>query len=136
MYLSRLDHKQKELFLDLCIHASMSDNEFSEEEKAIIFQYCAEMQLSDIRYEAKHSTDEVIEELVEISSPDELRIILMEITALVISDNACNQHEQRFMDKLVEKIGVSNEELSDLINSLNALSSVYEKINIFIFGKE
>ena len=136
MYLSRLDHEQKELFLDLCIHASMSDNDFSDEEKAIIFQYCAEMQLPDIRYEANHSTDEVIEELVKISSPDELRIILMEITALVISDNACNQHEQRFMDKLVEKIGVSDKALSDLTNSLNELTSVYTKINNFIFGTD
>lgn len=134
MYLSRLDHEQKELFLDLCIHASMSDHEFSDDEKSIVFQYCAEMQLSDIRYEAKIGMSEVVDKLIEISTPDELRIILMEITALIISDAARNQYEQQFLSEFINKIGVSGEELTELINSLNELTAVYTKINNFIFG--
>ncbi len=134
MYLSRLDHEQKELFLDLCIHASMSDHEFSDDEKSIVFQYCAEMQLSDIRYEAKIGMHEVVDKLIEISTPDELRIILMEITALIISDAARNQYEQHFLNEFINKIGVSSEELTELIKSLTELTSVYTKINNFIFG--
>ena len=40
MYLNRLSGEQKELFLDLCIHASKADGIFAEEEKQYIQQYC------------------------------------------------------------------------------------------------
>ena len=40
MYLNRLSGEQKELFLDLCIHASKADGIFAEEEKRYIQQYC------------------------------------------------------------------------------------------------
>ena len=46
MFLNRLSNEQKELFLDLCIHASKADNDFAEDEKLVIDQYCDEMHIN------------------------------------------------------------------------------------------
>ena len=40
MYLNRLSGEQKELFLDLCIHASKADGIFAEEEKSLSGKLC------------------------------------------------------------------------------------------------
>ena len=36
MYLNRLNEEQKNLFIDLCIHASLANNNFADEEKNMI----------------------------------------------------------------------------------------------------
>ena len=99
MYLNKLNNEQKELFLDLSIHAAMSNNIFTDEEKVTVRQYCAEMNIAE-RYEAKLSNDEVLEKLSAISTKQEMRIVFMEITALVLSDNIFDEQEQAFVKKV------------------------------------
>lgn len=134
MYLNRLNSEQKELFLDLCIHASLSNNNFAAEEKNAIEQYCAEMQLSQVRYNAERTVDEAVNRILEISTNEELRIILLEITALIISDNIYDEREQKFMNDLADKIGFSKGHLDEMLGCLNELTDVYKKINSLVFN--
>lgn len=133
MYLNRLNLEQKELFLDLCIHASLSNNNFASEEKHAIEQYCAEMQLPLVRYSTEKTVDEAVNRILEISTKEELRIILLEITALIISDNVFDEREQKFMNDLADRIGFSKGHLDEMLGCLNELTEVYKKINSIIF---
>lgn len=132
MYLNRLNEEQKNLFIDLCIHASTSNNNFAEEEKTVIEQYCAEMQLSEVRFESHTTVEEAEKRLIEISTKEELRIILLEITALIISDNIYDEDEQKFMSSLAEQIGFSKEKVDEMLSCLNELTEIYKKINSLV----
>jgi len=131
MYLNKLNNEQKELFLDLSIHAAMSNDIFTDEEKVTVRQYCAEMNIPE-RYEAKLSIDEVIEKLSTISTKQEMRIVFMEITALVLSDNIFDEQEQAFVKKVAAAAQVTDEEKDRIVDTVQELYVVYGNIARFI----
>lgn len=128
MFLNRLSSEQKDLFLDLCIHASMANNDFAEEEKLMIQQYCDEMQLSDVRYEANLDLDKSVSKLVEISSKPELKMITLELTGLILSDNKYDDFEKTFMHSFAEKAQISDDEYNEIFKVVNDLNDLYKKI--------
>ncbi len=131
MYLNKLKSEQKELFLDLCIHAANVDDKFSDQEKETIQQYCAEMMIPE-RFEAKYSNEEVLEKLKAISYKNEMRIIFIEITALVLSDNVFDDKEKAFVDKIAELAELTEDDKKKIINLMKELYVVYNNLSGFI----
>lgn len=134
MYLNKLSTEQKELFLDLCIHASMANNEFHEKEKKYIRQYCEEMQLKNVRYTAANEFEAATEQLIKISSETELKIVILELTALLLSDNEYDEMEKQFMEKMLTKANISNDINNQIISSLKKLIGIYAEIDSIIFA--
>ncbi len=132
MFLNRLSTKQKELFLDLCIHASKSNNDFCADEKFMIDQYCEEMHIP-VRYEEQHTFSSVAAELISISSPTDLKIILLETSALLLSDDKIDADERSFIESFAEKIGLTKMQLDDVVGMVTELSAIYDRINEFVF---
>ena len=134
MYLNKLSGEQKELFLDLCIHASMSNNNFDEKEKEYIRQYCEEMQLDNVRYTTVNDIENTINKIIEISSETELKIVILELTALLLSDNEYDEMEKDFMEKMLVKANISNDVNNQIIDIINKLTAIYSEINSIIFS--
>lgn len=134
MYLNRLSGEQKELFLDLCIHASKADGSFAEEEKQYIQQYCIEMQLDNIRYSVNNDLDTVIKKIAEVSTAIDLKIILFEIAALVLSDNNFDKNEESLVDKLIKEFKLETEFKEKVIKKLTNLMDVYTGLNEMILS--
>lgn len=134
MYLNKLSTEQKELFLDLSIHAAKANNEFSEEEKLYIEQYCDEMQISPVRYESVNDFDSAVDKIIAVSTPIELKIVVLELTALMLADNNYDELEKNFMAKMLSKTGLGNEEHDKMVKLLNSLSGIYSDINKLIFN--
>ena len=134
MYLNKLSSEQKILFIDLCIHASLSNNNFDQLEKDTIDQYCQEMNLPEPRYTTSKSKEEVMSELVKISSKEELKIILLEITALILSDNIYDDFEKEFMNELLVATNIEVSVLEAMITQINKFKEVYQNINSIVFG--
>lgn len=134
MYLNKLSGEQKELFLDLSIHAAKANNEFSDEEKSYINQYCDEMQISPVRYESVNDLDSAVDKLITVSTPTELKIITLELTALMLADNNYDELEQKFMTKILSKTNFSKDEHDRMLRLLKDLSGIYGEINNLIFG--
>ncbi len=132
MYLNRLNPEQKELFLDLCIHAAMANGTFANDEKEMIALYCEEMQLLVPRYEAETDKDTAIEELKKLSTPQELRMILFEIAGLVLSDNICDEDEKLYINDFALKTGMEKACVDEAISVLTELKSVYSRIDAFV----
>ena len=118
MFLNRLNETTNESFLKLCVHASLSNGNFAEEEKEILFAYCREMNVQ----ENIPDTPETFEELVKIisseTSNEEKNIFILEILALIKSDGIYDEKEQEFMKKLANGLGVSDEVLVKYNNLL------------------
>ena len=133
MYLNRLSNEQKELFLDLCIHAAKANDDFSADEKLTLDQYCDEMNI-EVRYDEKASVSELTERLVEISTPEELRMILIETVSLLRADNNFDEQEKAFTDALTAKLGMSPADVDKVSALLDEVTAVYGKLNDFILG--
>lgn len=135
MYLNRLNNEQKELFLDLCINAAEADNNFAAEEKRLIEQYCEEMQMAGVRLQADHDFESAVSNLMNISSKEDLRMILLEITALVLADGKFDKAEKEFVDRLVKLTGMESETFDKMKQLLTDLTQLYRNIDDLIFEK-
>ena len=104
MFLNMLQKKDKENFLKLAHYMARSDSDFSSEQKEIIATYCYEMQIDDIDFD---SLDFNLEEtLKEVTDKLAQKIMLLEIMALVYSDDILHQEEAKVIDKMVAVFGL------------------------------
>ena len=131
MFLKRLSAEQKELFLDLCIYASKCNNDFDDIQKEKIIEYCEEMRIN-IRFEEQTPLVEAAERLTDISTEQELRMIVLETAALLISDNVYDDQEKKFFDSLTNKLGMAKEDTDSVFDMLNELSAIYQRIFEFV----
>lgn len=132
MYLNKLPADQKENFLDLAILAAMANDEFVAEEKELIKQYCAEMNIPE-RYETDKSFDRVIDSIADGCSASELRMIVIEIYALLVSDKKFDLFEKNFITKLNEKVQISQDEYETIKDMVDTLNYAYGKLNDLVY---
>lgn len=104
MFLNMLQKKDKENFLKLAHYMARSDSNFSNEQKEIIATYCYEMQIDDIDFD---SLDFNLEEtLKEVTDKLAQKVMLLEIMALVYSDDILHNEEAKVIDKMVAVFGL------------------------------
>lgn len=132
MYLNKLPADQKGNFLDLAILAAMANNDFSGEEKELVKQYCDEMNISE-RYETGKTFEQVIDEMAAGCNKSELRMVVVEIYALLVSDKKFDDYETDFMGKLIEKAQISKDEYDTIKEMVDTLNYAYGKLNELIF---
>ena len=132
MYLSKLSAEQKELFLDLSIHAANSDLKVTSEELDIIDEYCFEMRLEESRKEAKRDLDTVLHELKKITNEREQNMILIEICALLLGDGVYDTMEKDFVKKIQSIFEISDSKIERMLNSINQLLTIYYNLNELI----
>ena len=132
MYLNILNEEQKELFVDMCIYVALSNNQFAEEEKHCIDLYCQEMGIETPRYEARASYNATVEAILCSCGTKEIKIIAMELAALVLSDSKYEQLEKDFMSDLVCRFGISSNEFEALIKNIQVLNATYSELDKWI----
>jgi len=106
MFLNRLKKKEQVAFLEIAHHIARSDNDFSNDQKDIITKYCAEMGIEDIKYKEKKF--DINKTLSKIKSPESQKIVLLEIMALVYSDNILHKEEEKILKTMTKKFGLSS----------------------------
>ena len=104
MFLNRLRKKEKVIFLKLAHCMARSNNNFDSIQKNIINGYCMEMQIKDIEYDAKKFN--LGKELSKIKSKKTKKIILLEIMALVYSNNKIDSEEQEILDFIIKQFNI------------------------------
>lgn len=99
MFLNTLNESDKISFLELAHHLAWSSGDVSEREKAVLKNYCDEMQVQDIVYdEAKFNLNDT---LSRISNKRDQRIITLEILALILSEHNLNLDSMHEAEKEV-----------------------------------
>lgn len=131
MYLNTLNEEQKNIFLDLCILAAKANNVVAEDEIAIINEYCNEMHIA-ARYEEERNFDLCIEDLKKDCNKRTIKIIVLELTALILSDNICDEDEEKYIQEFISRVGITKSEYEKTTKLLNKLSSIYSEINEFV----
>lgn len=105
--LDRLNETTKESFLKLCVHASLSNGVFDEEEKETLFAYCREMNVKENILDTPETFEELVKKINGETSIEEKNIYILEILALIKSDGIYDEKEKEFMKKLANGLGFS-----------------------------
>lgn len=124
MFLNYLSEESKEDFLKLCVYTALSNEEFAEEEKKMLKEYCKEMNISDHIPSIDGSVEVVLDNINKNTGITEKKIIVLELLGLVKADGFFDNAEQEFMQKLVGKLGMNE----DIMKYLNSLLDVYTVI--------
>ena len=104
MFLNRLDKNERQPFLTLAHHIAQSDLEFASNERAIVAQYCVEMQTPDVDYDK--DTFNLTEVLDQIT-PEHSNIVLLELTALAQADGAISTQEAEILDEMAQRFNTN-----------------------------
>ena len=128
MYLKSLNATQKDLTLDLLIHASLANNQMDGTEKVLIKQYCAEMEV-ELRFSPKLGEEQAMKQLAEISDRATLRKVMVELTALVMSDMELDALEQDYLERYAGVTGLSRNEFKEICYLLEVITKSYQRLN-------
>lgn len=100
MFLGLLNKEEKVAFLQLAHHMARSDGDFSDKQKEIIATYCYEMEIEDINYDENSFNLDLL--LENIKNKKSQKIFLLEIMALVYSDNILHEEEEKVLDRMID----------------------------------
>lgn len=128
MFLNDLQEGNKELFLKVCVHASLANDIFEEEEKEMIYAYCREMNIIERIPEITDDFDAVVSDLASQTDDVEKKIIVLGILGLVKSDGLYDEKEKVFVEKLVKGLQVEDEVVSKLNSLLESYTAVCKEI--------
>lgn len=134
MYLSELRGEQKELFIDLGIHLSMSDGDFSSVEKNMIRQMCKEMEVSE-RLEKKVEFEVALNRIGENATVREKRIVLLELAGIVMADGVYSPEEQKAVEQIASALEIDYSHCENAILLIKDLFVVYSKMGNFLSSK-
>jgi DnaJ-domain-containing protein 1 len=127
MFLNELKEGEKELFLELCVHAANANGLFVGEEKDLLKAYCAEMQMQVPSVIEETGEDAIIKKLKKASLKSK-KIIVLEIIGLLQADKKVDKKERDFLKRLTAGIGISETNVKNIESLLEEYNDVTNKI--------
>lgn len=127
MFLNSLSKKQKNLFMNLAIKAAEANGVVELAEKNMLKAYGMEMEISPF-YSSDCETEMVLQEIKDVSTESELKIVLFEILGILISDEDFDDSEKEFLNRVRTSFDISQEKCDEMLKLLYDYSSVYQKI--------
>jgi len=107
MFLELLKNREKKAFLEL-VNQIVRD---SDQQKEIINSYCFEMRIDNIDFDKNKSS--ITKILSKIKNKKSQKIVLLEIMALVLSDNIVSIDEKKIIDEILDYFKI-DKRLADL----------------------
>lgn len=131
MFLNQLSNEEKNAFISLSVKISEANGVFDEVERAMIQEYCKEMEIPFFNKEKADSVDAIVE-VFKTATDHIKRIVILEALGLAYSDGQLDHEENNLMRSFAEKIGIEDnmyKEIGELLNKYNAvLAELTEKI--------
>ena len=106
MFLHKLDKQAQEVFLYLAHHVARSDESFSNMQKTLIDGYLKEMHIEDIDF--KEDEFSLVECISQIRNKEYQKVILIELLAIVYTDNIMHEAEKDIIDSIVDTWNVNS----------------------------
>lgn len=79
-------------------------------------------------YSSDCEIEMVLQEMKDVSTESELKIVLFEILGILISDEDFDNSEKEFLNKVRTSFDISQEKCDEMLRLLYDYSSVYQKI--------
>lgn len=106
MFLNKLDTPAKEVFLNLAHLVARSDDSFSEMQKVLIDGYLGEMNIQDVDF--KENEFSLVDCISKVTDKEYQKIILIELLAIVYTDNIMHPAEKQIIDTIVDTWSINS----------------------------
>lgn len=126
MFLSNLSEKEKKLFLQLSLHLSHSDNDFSDEEKLVIDTLSQEMSIP-VSYEIEQAYEDVLKELAQTADPRNKKCIIFELAGVVMADEVYADVEKQIMEQISDALGVERSVAERSVRLITQMADIYKE---------
>ena len=117
MFLNRLDLVEKEAFISLAVKAAEANGQIADEEYQMIEEYCKEMGIAFFDAKNLQSLDKIVRVYSEASEQHK-KIAVLELVGLMYADGGYDLKERAFVNDFVSKIGVSEDTLKKIEDTI------------------
>ena len=132
MYLSKLNEKEQEYFLELAYYVSNYNDKFADEQKMLINQYRDEMLLFEENYQIRELDLEKILDVFKESSDENKNAIFLEIMAVILSDNVYDKKEKEVISIIEKELNIPTEKHDLAVNWVKDMQNLYNRADSFI----
>lgn len=135
MYLTILNKKEQDLFLDLAFELVFSDGKYTEEEKKMVSDYCDEMK---IPLREMKEDDKTIEDILSIMKQNSdkrvQKIIIFELIGLAVSDGNYDDKERGMILDMESAFKIEEKFAEECEKILNEYIKFQERINELVLN--
>ena len=123
MFLNQLSYQEKKMFLDLSIHVAKANDELAANEKAMISEYCTEMQLPPIElYETEPFGTTI--DYFALAEEKIKKIVLLELLGLAYVDGTYDESELKLIKKYTEAVGIDEDSYAKINTAIQSYYKV------------
>jgi len=126
MYLTLLNKKEQENFLELARYSMGLNGEYKDEEEDMLKNYKFECHLSDYIAFRQDEIENIIKTLSK-STKQVKKIVLVELFGILLSDGEVCSEEGKFMDELANRFQIEEYEVKRVYRWVEAMSDIVEE---------
>lgn len=133
MFLHLIAEKNKHSFLALTKALCHADGHFTDDERAMVEQYCKEMEIANDSAEAVSDPKELMQKLADASNAREKKIIVFELLGLAYVDKDFSEDERRFVEELRTVFTMDTDYIQRAEELICSYLDVQGRVNALIF---
>lgn len=113
MFLNNLTQEKKELFLSLAYNISCIDNNYADEEKMVLEQYCVEMDIRIDKIQLIEDFDKILNRINILCNFQEKKIFVFESVGLILADGVIHDKEMEAITNMVRLFEINDNYFED-----------------------
>ena len=113
MFLNNLTQEKKELFLSLAYNISCIDDNYADEEKMVLEQYCVEMDIRIDKIQLIEDFDKILNRINILCNFQEKKISVFESVGLILADGVIHDKEMEAITNMVRLFEINDNYFED-----------------------
>lgn len=113
MFLNNLTQEKKELFLSLAYNISCIDDNYADEEKMVLEQYCVEMDIRMDKIQLIEDFDKILNRINILCNFQEKKIFVFESVGLILADGVIHDKEMEAITNMVRLFEINDNYFED-----------------------
>lgn len=113
MFLNNLTQEKKELFLSLAYKISCIDENYADEEKMVLEQYCVEMDIRIDKIQLIEDFDKILNRINILCNIQEKKIFVFESVGLILADGVIHDKEMEAITNMVRLFEINDNYFED-----------------------
>lgn len=134
MFLHLITEKNKQLFLSLTKSLCHADGHFTDDERAMVEQYCKELEIASDSADAVSDPKELMQQLAASSDAREKKIIVFELLGLAHVDKEFSADERRFVEELRTVFEMDTDYIQRAEELIRSYLDIQDRVNALILG--
>lgn len=113
MFLNNLTQEKKELFLSLAYNISCIDDNYADEEKMVLEQYCVEMDIRIDKIQLIEDFDKILNRINILCNFQKKKIFVFESVGLILADGVIHDKEMEAITNMVRLFEINDNYFED-----------------------